>query len=62
MGRVLSLEEHASVLDWGERFRGVGPIQFGASIGRSLREGASVELRNYWNLACLSRAGSKRPE
>lgn len=62
MGRILSLQEHQAVLAWGEQFKAIGKFSVYRPAGRSLREGASRELKLYWNLAMLSRADNRRPE
>lgn len=62
MGRLLTVQDHLQVLEWAEAFRSIPDFDVGTPVGQSLRAGARRELDLYWNLAALSRAGSRRPE
>ena len=61
MGRSLSVDEHAAVLEWAVGFRSLRPFEVVAPVGACLRRKARRELDLYWNLANLSRAGDRRP-
>jgi hypothetical protein len=62
VGRTLSVQEHREVLDWGEHFSSIADFPVTRPPGRALRVGAARDLKLYWNLAALSRAGERRKE